>query len=124
MAFNSEDKNVKDMGRQSGKAFAEGLGVGLGEESYRAITAVEDVYVELESLTKNAAKNAEKLNKKQQQRKLDNLKNAFQQAPLWQLQIYLKQLRREYCGFSIPEEARKSPRRERCCPANAKNSIP
>ena len=77
MAFNSEDKNVKDMGRQSGKAFAEGLGVGLGEESYRAITAVEDVYVELESLTKNAAKNAEKLNKKQQQRKLDNLKNAL-----------------------------------------------
>lgn len=61
-----------------GKMLASGIGVGLDKNSYLAITAMENVYVELETLTKNAAKNAEKLAKKRQERELANLKNSLE----------------------------------------------
>lgn len=94
MAFNFE-KNTDNAGSESlgkdlGKAVARGLGVGLEEESYHAITAMEKVYVELESLTKNAAKNAEKLAKKQQERKLDNLKNSLKLELVTEQEYYSK----------------------------------
>ncbi len=88
MSFNFKDKNVKDMGKASGKAFLDGLGVGMSEDSYRAITAVEGIYVELESLTKNAAKNAERLAKKRQERQLDNLKNALELELICEQEYY------------------------------------
>ncbi len=59
-----------------GKMLAAGIGVGLDENSYLAVTAMENVYVELETLTKNAEKNAANLEKKRQKRELDNLKNS------------------------------------------------
>ena len=74
MSFEFKDKAD---GKKLGKLLGEGIGVGLSESSYHAITAMENVYVELETLTKNAAKNAEKLAKKRQSRRLENLKNAL-----------------------------------------------
>ncbi len=88
MSFDFNNKNIKDIGKESGKMYAQGLGVGMNEESYRAITAVEDVYVVLESLTKNAAKNAEKLQKKRQERKLDNLKNSLELELICEQEYY------------------------------------
>ncbi len=90
MSFDFKNKNIEDVGKTAGEAFAKGLGVGLGDESYHAITAAEGVYVELESLTKNAAKNAEKLAKKQQKRKLDNLKNALELELICEQEYYEK----------------------------------
>ena len=58
------DKDSINAGKILGKEIAEGMGIGLDDGSYNAITAIENVYVELETLTKNAAKNIEKLNKK------------------------------------------------------------
>ena len=91
------DGNSKQFGTEFGKQIAEGLGVGLEGSSYYAITAMENVYVELETLTKNAAKNAEKLAKKRQQRQLDNLKNALELELICEQEYYekLKQFRDE-----------------------------
>lgn len=91
------DGNSKQFGTEFGKQIAEGLGVGLEDSSYYAITAMENVYVELETLTKNAAKNAEKLAKKRQQRQLDNLKNALDLELICEQEYYekLKQFRDE-----------------------------
>lgn len=90
-------KDLSEDGKKMGKAVAEGLGVGLEENSYRAITAMENVYVELETLTKNAAKNAEKLAKKRQERQLDNLKNSLELELITEQEYYekLKQFRDE-----------------------------
>ncbi len=90
MPFDLSDKNVKDMGRNLGKDFVSQLGVGMTEESYRAITAMENVYVELESVTKDAAKNAERLEKKRQERQLDNLKNALNLELICEQEYYEK----------------------------------
>ncbi len=84
-----EFKNNKE-GEKIGRLFAEGVGVGLSESSYMAITAMENVYVELETLTKNAAKNAEKLAKKQQERQLSNLKNARELELITEKEYYEK----------------------------------
>ncbi|MBR5155159.1 MAG: hypothetical protein IKW62_01580 [Clostridia bacterium] len=90
MSFDFQNKNIKDMGKESGKSFVNGLGVGMTEESYQAITAMENIYVELESLTKNAAKNAEKLEKKRQERQLSNLKNALNLELICEQEYYEK----------------------------------
>ena len=94
MAFdferNMDNAGSESLGKDMGKAVAKGLGVGLEADSYHAITAMEKVYVELESLTKNAAKNAEKLAKKQQERKLDNLKNALKLELVTEQEYYSK----------------------------------
>jgi len=79
MSFDFE-KYIRDLETAAetndiGKMLASGIGVGLDENSYLAITALENVYVELETLSKNAVKNAENLAKKRQERELDNLKN-------------------------------------------------
>ncbi len=101
MAFdferNMDNAGPETLGKDMGKAVAKGLGVGLEEDSYHAITAMEKVYVELESLTKNATKNAEKLAKKQQQRKLDNLKNSLKLELVTEQEYYsrLKKFRDE-----------------------------
>ncbi len=73
-----------------GKMIASGIGVGIDENSYLAVTALENVYVELETLTKNAAKNAENLAKKRQQRELDNLKNALKLELISEQEYYEK----------------------------------
>ncbi len=93
----TSDSNSKQLGEELGKQVAEGMGVGLDDSSYYAITAMENVYVELETLTKNAAKNAEKLQKKQQERQLDNLKNALDLQMICEQEYYekLKQFRDE-----------------------------
>ncbi len=83
-------KNNKAEGKRIGKEFAEGFGIGLSEESIRAVTAMEDVYVELETLTKNASKNAEKLAKKQRERQLKNLKNALELELITEQEYYEK----------------------------------
>lgn len=89
--------NSKQIGEELGKQVAEGMGIGLDDSSYYAITAMENVYVELETLTKNAAKNAEKLAKKRQERQLDNLKNALDLQMICEQEYYekLKQFRDE-----------------------------
>ncbi len=112
MSFNSTNNAAQNMGKASGKAFIDGLGVGLREESYRAIPDVENVYVKLESLTKNAAKNAEKLQKKQQERRLDNLKNSLKLGVICEQEYYeqLKVFRDENLSqgtddwYKCPEE--------------------
>lgn len=73
-----------------GKMIASGIGVGIDENSYLAVTALENVYVELETLTKNAVKNAENLAKKRQQRELDNLKNALKLELISEQEYYEK----------------------------------
>lgn len=73
-----------------GKMIASGIGVGIDKNSYLAVTALENVYVELETLTKNAAKNAENLAKKRQQRELDNLKNALRLELISEQEYYEK----------------------------------
>ncbi len=73
-----------------GKMIASGIGVGIDENSYLAVTALENVYVELETLTKNAAKNAENLAKKRQQREIDNLKNALKLELISEQEYYEK----------------------------------
>ncbi len=88
MSFDFKNVDVRDVGRAEGNAYIKGLGVGMSEGSYNAITAVENVYVELESLTKNAAKNAEKLEKKRQERKLDNLKNSLKLELICEQEYY------------------------------------
>lgn len=63
-------------GNDIGKMIASGIGVGIDQNSYLAITAMDNVYVELDKLSKDAAKNAEALAKKRQARELKNLKNS------------------------------------------------
>ncbi len=60
-----------------GEMIAKGIGVGIEQNSYLAITAMENVYVELETLYKNSEKNAQALQKKRQERELSNLKNSL-----------------------------------------------
>lgn len=84
---NIEKKAAKN---DIGKMIASGIGVGIDENSYLAITAMENVYVELETLTKNAAKNAEKLAKKTQERELKNLKNALELEFISEQEYYEK----------------------------------
>ena len=81
MSFDFE-KYIKDLetaakNNDIGEMLASGIGVGIDENSYLAITALENVYVELETLSKNAVKNAENLAKKRQEREIDNLKNSL-----------------------------------------------
>ena len=83
-------KSEKEKGRAAGRAFVEGLGVGLEESSYDAITELENVYAELETLTKNAAKNAENLKKKRQERQLNNLKTALELELICEQEYYEK----------------------------------
>ncbi len=73
-----------------GKMIASGIGVGLNQNSYLAVTALENVYVELETVTKNAAKNAEKLAKKRQERELANLKNSLKLELISEQEYYEK----------------------------------
>lgn len=83
-------KSEKEKGRAAGRAFVEELGVGLEESSYDAITELENVYAELETLTKNAAKNAENLKKKRQERQLSNLKTALELELICEQEYYEK----------------------------------
>ncbi len=94
MSFDFE-KYIKDLeaaaeNNDIGKMLASGIGVGLDENSYLAVTALENVYVELETFTKNAAKNAEKLAKKRQERELDNLKNSLELELISEQEYYDK----------------------------------
>ncbi len=85
-----ENMETKAAKNDIGKMIASGIGVGIDENSYLAITAMENVYVELETLTKNAAKNAEKLAKKTQERELKNLKNALELQFISEQEYYEK----------------------------------
>lgn len=69
-------KKSESTGNDIGKMIASGIGVGIDENSYLAITSMQNVYVELDSFTKDAQKNAERLAKKRQERELKNLKNS------------------------------------------------
>ena len=93
MAFNY--RNSKDAADPAawnsvGKMMASEIGVGLSENSYLAITALENVYVKLETVTKNAAKNAENLAKKRQKRELENLKTAKELELVTEQEYYEK----------------------------------
>ncbi len=90
--FKNNTKNLADAEAWNsvGKMVASEIGVGLSENSYLAITALENVYVELETLTKNAAKNAENLAKKRQKRELENLKTAKELELLTEREYYEK----------------------------------
>ncbi|MBQ7960809.1 MAG: hypothetical protein IJ285_06290 [Clostridia bacterium] len=92
MDFDKYLKSLEEQAKKNdiGKIIASGIGVSLDETSYKAITAVENVYVELETLTKNAAKNAENLDKKRKKRALANLKNALELGLLTEQEYYEK----------------------------------
>ncbi len=93
MAFDFKNiKNAADPAAWNsvGKMMASEIGVGLSENSYLAITALENVYVKLETVTKNAAKNAENLAKKRQKRELENLKTAKELELVTEQEYYEK----------------------------------
>ncbi|MBE7031997.1 MAG: hypothetical protein E7401_03435 [Ruminococcaceae bacterium] len=93
MAFDFKNsKNAADPAAWNsvGKMMASEIGVGLSENSYLAITALEEVYVKLETVTKNAAKNAENLAKKRQKRELENLKTAKELELVTEQEYYEK----------------------------------
>ena len=71
-------QGASQTGAEFGKNVMNGIGKGIEDSAESAITAMENVYVELETVTKNAAKNAEKLEKKRQKRQLENLKNSLE----------------------------------------------
>lgn len=73
-----------------GKMIVSGIGVGIEQNSYLAVTAMENVYVELETLSKNAAKNAEALEKKRHQRSIANLKNSLELNLISEKEYYEK----------------------------------
>ena len=94
MSFDFE-KYIKDLetaakNNDIGEMLASGIGVGIDENSYLAITALENVYVELETLSKNAVKNAENLAKKRQEREIDNLKNSLKLELISEQEYYEK----------------------------------
>lgn len=101
MGFDFRDKSsgreAAEAWNSVGKMIASEIGVGLDENSYLAITAMENVYVELETLYKSAAKNAESLAKKTGERKLDNLKQSLKLELITEREYYekLKQYRDE-----------------------------
>ncbi len=90
MDFEEYIRNMEDTARNNeiGSLLAAGIGVGLSKDSYLAITAVENVYVEIDNLTKNAAKNYEKHQKKTRERELKNLKNALNLKLLTEQEYY------------------------------------
>ncbi len=108
----TNQKDARKQGEKMGELLAEGIGVGLEQSSVDAVTAVEGVYVELETVTKNAAKNAENLAKKRQKRQLANLKNSLELELITQQEYYekLKKYRDENlrqgtdAWFSVTEE--------------------
>lgn len=81
---------ARQTGEELGEKIAEGMGVGLDRKSVEAVTAAKNVYVELETVTKNAAKNAENLAKKRQKRELDNLKNSLNLGLICEQEYYEK----------------------------------
>lgn len=90
MDFEEYIGNMEDTARNNeiGSLLAAGIGVGLSKDSYLAITAMENVYVELDNLTKNATKNYEKHQKKTRERELKNLKNALDLKLLTEQEYY------------------------------------
>ncbi len=82
MAFrfgkNTDARDAKEAGFELGRSIVKSIGGGIEDSAESAVTAMENVYVELDTVTKNAAKNAEKLEKKRQKRQLANLKNALE----------------------------------------------
>ena len=92
MDFEEYIRNMEDTARNNeiGSLLAAGIGVGLSKDSYRAITAMENVYVEIDNLTKNATKNYEKYQKKARERELKNLKNALNLKFLTEQEYYEK----------------------------------
>ncbi len=105
-------KEAEQAGAHMGEMLASGIGVGLEQNSVDAVTAMEGVYVELETVTKNAAKNAENLAKKRQKRQLANLKNSLELELITEQEYYekLKKYRDENlrqgtdAWFSVTEE--------------------
>ena len=66
-----------EYGRAEGRQLAQNLASGIDEASVEAVTSLENVYVKLETISKNADVNARNLAKKQRKRELKNLKNAL-----------------------------------------------
>ena len=81
-----------------GKMLASGVAVGISKNEYLAITAMKGMCVKLEKTSKDAAKNAEELKKKQQERELENLKNALDLQLISEQEYYekLKEYRDKY----------------------------
>lgn len=73
-----------------GKMIASGIGVGIEQNSYLAVTAMENVYVQLETLYKNAEKNAQALEKKRHKRTYENLKNSLELNLITEKEYYEK----------------------------------
>ncbi len=90
MANFSFGQDAEDIGRDIGENIAENIGVGIDEKSKHAITAMENVFVTIDNLTKNAAKNAEKYAKARQERELKNLKNSQKLGLISEREYYEK----------------------------------
>jgi len=72
-------QEMEDLAKNNdiGKNLMNSIGVSMDAATYMAVTSLENVYVELGTVTKNAQKNAEKIEKKRQDRELKNLKNCL-----------------------------------------------
>lgn len=66
-----------EYGKDEGKRMMSELAEGIGKGSVEAVTSLENVYVELENVSKNADVNSRRLAKKQRERELKNLKCAL-----------------------------------------------
>lgn len=90
--FQAYIKKMEEQAKNNniGKYLVKNIGVGMDESSYMAVTALENVYVELDTVTKNAQKNAERLAKKRQERELKNLKNSLDLYLITEQEYYEK----------------------------------
>ena len=95
---NQAANGAADEGNSIGKMLMSGIGVGMDESSYIAVTSMQNVYVKLENLTKDAQKNQIRLDKKTHERMAKNLKNARDLDLVTEQEYYesLKQYRDTY----------------------------
>lgn len=73
-----------------GENYLQGIWKGIDLKAQTAVTALKNVYVELETLSKDAEKNAARLQKKRQERELKNLKNSLDLRLITETDYYKK----------------------------------
>lgn len=73
-----------------GKMLAVGIGVGISENEMLAITAMENVCIKLEKVSKKAERNAAEAAKKRRSRELKNLKNSLELELITEQEYYEK----------------------------------
>lgn len=73
---NSATSSAEETGNSIGKMLMSGLGTAMDENSYIAVTSMQNICVKLENLSKDSLKNQLAYEKKYRERQVSNLKNA------------------------------------------------